>query len=64
MSFWIEGIATLTIVTSTRSMKAAVITMARANHRRRSFTAAAVPGPAASGEVVVVEVMEEKLDRM
>ena len=30
-SRWMDGIAMLTIVTSTRSMKAAVITMARAN---------------------------------
>lgn len=35
-SRWIDGIAMLTIVTSTRSMKAAVITMARANQRLRS----------------------------
>src|SRR5689334_22064158 len=46
----------LTIVTSTRSMKAAVITMARANQRRRSAAAAgagllrAVSG--VSGEVM------------
>lgn len=36
MSCLMLGMAMLTIVTSTRSMKAAVITMARANQRRRS----------------------------
>jgi hypothetical protein len=50
-SRWIDGMAMLTIVTSTRSMKAAVITIARANQRRRS-----VPPPAVLG-VVSVEVM-------
>ena len=40
VSCWMRGIAMLTIVTSTRSMKAAVITMASANQRRRSATAA------------------------
>ncbi|GHE54825.1 hypothetical protein GCM10017778_43790 [Streptomyces vinaceus] len=44
------GIAMLTIVTSTRSMKDAVITMASASQRRRS-----------AGEVVS-EVMEGNLD--
>ncbi|BFP54540.1 hypothetical protein SCMC78_43470 [Streptomyces sp. CMC78] len=42
VSRWMLGIAMLTIVTSTRSMKAAVITMASANQRRRS--AGADPG--------------------
>ncbi|GAB2943123.1 hypothetical protein GCM10027028_51150 [Streptomyces sundarbansensis] len=53
------GIAMLTIVTSTRSMKAAVITMASANQRRRSAgadtgaeAAAVAPGvPTASAGV-------------
>ncbi|GAA3488970.1 hypothetical protein GCM10018987_30530 [Streptomyces cremeus] len=40
---WMLGMAMLTIVTSTRSMKAAVITMASANQRRRS------PGCSARG---------------
>lgn len=45
VSRWMLGIAMLTIVTSTRSMKAAVITMASANQRRRSAGAApAAPG--------------------
>ncbi len=45
------GIAMLTIVTSTRSMKAAVITMASANQRRRSAGAGtgAVTGTDATG---------------
>ncbi|GGS34931.1 hypothetical protein GCM10010221_36790 [Streptomyces parvus] len=47
------GIAMLTIVTSTRSMKAAVITMASANQRRRSAGAGtgagAVTGSDATG---------------
>ncbi|GGU77767.1 hypothetical protein GCM10010498_39660 [Streptomyces cavourensis] len=41
------GIAMLTIVTSTRSMKAAVITMARANQRRRSAGAGVAAGAVA-----------------
>lgn len=54
----IEGIAMLTIVTSTRSMKAAVITMASANQRRRSATAAGPCGGSAGLlGVVSVEVM-------
>ncbi|GAA4094784.1 hypothetical protein GCM10022284_35040 [Streptomyces hundungensis] len=59
MSFWMEGMAMLTMVTSTRSMKAAVMTMARANHRRRSAAALA----AVSGVVLLVgvEVMGRKL---
>ncbi|GAA3380371.1 hypothetical protein GCM10017750_37740 [Streptomyces racemochromogenes] len=44
------GIAMLTIVTSTRSMKDAVITMASASQRRRSPGAAASsPGAAGAG---------------
>ncbi|GGY29521.1 hypothetical protein GCM10010331_31500 [Streptomyces xanthochromogenes] len=59
MSFWMDGMAMLTMVTSTRSMKAAVITMARANHRRRSAAALA----AVSGLLLVaVEVIRRKLD--
>lgn len=39
------GMAMLTIVTSTRSMKAAVMTMARANQRRRSDGSEDTVGP-------------------
>ena len=54
-SRWIDGIATLTIVTSTRSMKAAVITMARANQRRRSGTAVAAGRCFGGGHVFKLE---------
>ncbi|CAM5299964.1 hypothetical protein SFUMM280S_10649 [Streptomyces fumanus] len=53
-SRWIDGTAMFTIVTSTRSMKAAVITIARANQRRRS----PAPGGAVSG--VFVKVMSAR----
>jgi hypothetical protein len=52
-----EGMAMLTIVTSTRSMKAAVITMASANQRRRS------PGDVAGAGGVSVEVSVEVMVR-
>lgn len=44
---WMLGIAMFTIVTSTRSMKEAVITIASAIHLRRSDT---VTGPVAAPE--------------
>lgn len=47
VSRWMLGMAMLTIVTSTRSMKAAVITMASANHRRRSEESEDTAGAAA-----------------
>ncbi|GAA2458024.1 hypothetical protein GCM10010433_70130 [Streptomyces pulveraceus] len=45
VSSWMLGMAILTIVTSTRSMKAAVITMASANQRRRSDGSEDTAGP-------------------
>ncbi|GGQ23928.1 hypothetical protein GCM10010279_34660 [Streptomyces mutabilis] len=53
----IDGIAMLTMVTSTRSMNAAVITIARAYQRRRSPAA----GAAGDGSGVCVEIMAVKL---
>ncbi len=53
---WMDGIAMLTIVTSTRSMKAAVMTIARANQRRLSPTDAS-PADASPTAVSPTEVL-------
>lgn len=58
-SFWMEGMAMLTMVTSTRSMNAAVITIARANQRRRSPAAeAGGTGGTGAASGVCLKVME------
>ncbi|GGO47638.1 hypothetical protein GCM10012286_41400 [Streptomyces lasiicapitis] len=57
-SRWMDGIAMFTIVTSTRSMKAAVMTIARANQRRRSVGDPAFVGWCPGDvEVLLGEVM-------
>ncbi|GHC61524.1 hypothetical protein GCM10010349_31420 [Streptomyces flavofungini] len=57
-SRWMAGIAMFTIVTSTRSMNAAVMTIARANQRRRSVGDPAVVGWSPGDvEVLLEEVM-------